>query len=73
MVLKTGLVLTIGLFSVNVQTQECNNKVSADIQLSGRLCLDGQCLDSAAFQTIKVGSLMRNRTNKLMVIEHHCE
>ena len=52
---KSALALIFGLFSLDSEAQNCDNKVSADVKLTGRLCLDGLCLDIADFQTVKVG------------------
>ena len=53
MQLKTALFAVIGAFVFTALAQNCNT-LGPDIELTGRLCLENQCLNSSDFQAVKV-------------------
>ena len=49
------------LVSVNAQGDACYPPLSTDIQLTGRLCFGGVCLDADDFVNLKVNSFITVR------------
>ncbi len=50
--LTASLIVLLG--SAVYAQPACNNVLSSDILLTGRLCLGGECLDAVDFQNLKV-------------------
>ena len=69
---KATVIFLALLTPQSLANDECAIEAPTDIQLPGRVCLSGTCLDATDFLTINVSHNMAIRY-QLILIENDCE